>query len=240
MQLSSTTTPEACFAQFWSLLRAPKLEIWHQYQAGAEGPERQREALELLASVVWHLELAHRLEPWPKQTMEEFYSELLRKQADALTPWKTWVDHYNEVKVRRTAAQILIDYSLRQGADVGVYAVQNTLIADAAMRLDSIREVLRPISNKSSVVLLERPDLQSRLQSPPVPRIVDATAIVVAFRDAYLHAEISDKKKRPLAAFRRTLSGRYSLHDVGIACLRVWLELYKLCMRSIRDNAKAA
>ena len=140
------TTPEACFAQFWSLLRAPKLEIWRQYQAGTEGPGRQREALELLASVVWHLELAHRLEPWPKKTMEEFYSELLRKQADALTPWKTWVDHHNEVKVRRTAAQIFIDYSLRQGADVGVYAIQNTLIADAAMRLDSIRAVLRAIS----------------------------------------------------------------------------------------------
>ena len=235
MQLSSTTTPEACFAQFWSLLRAPKLEIWHQYQAGAEGPERQqREALELLASVVWHLELAHRLEPWPKQTMEEFRSELLRKQADALTPWKTWVDHYNEVKVRRTAAQILIDYSLRQGADVGVYAVQNTLIADAAMRLDSIREVLRPISNENSPVLMERCDLQKQLQNSTVPRIVNATAIVVAFRDSYLHAEIATSKrpsKKPpaLAEFRQTLSERYSLFDVGMACLRVWMELYRLC-----------
>jgi hypothetical protein len=134
MQLSSTTTPEACFARYWKLLRAPEPEIWREYQAAAEGPKRQqREALELLASVVWHLELAHRLEPWPKQTMEEFRSELLRKQADALTPWKTWVDHYNEVKVRRTAAQILIEYSLREGANVAVYAIQNTLIADAAM-----------------------------------------------------------------------------------------------------------
>jgi hypothetical protein len=66
--------------------------------------------------------------------------------------------------------------------------------------------------------------------------IVTATAIVVAFRDAYLHAEISDKQKRSLASFRQTLSGRYSLNDVGMAGLRVWLELYKLCMRSIRED----
>ena len=134
-----------------------------------------------------------------------------------------------------------MNYSLRESADVAAYAVQNTLIADAAMRLDSTREVLRTISNKPSLVLLDRRDLESRLQSSYVPRIVTATAIVVAFRDAYLHAEISDKQKRSLASFRRTLSGRYSLNDVGIACLRVWLELYKLGMRSIReDKAKTA
>src|SRR5262245_9212059 len=238
MQLSSTTTPDACFIQFWKLLSKPKPEIWREYRAAARGPKRQREALELLASVVWHLELAHSLATWPKQKMEEFYSELLDKQADALTPWKVWVDHYNKVKVMTppSATQILIDFSLRERADVAVYAVQNTLIADAAMRLDSAREVLRPISNKNSFVLMKRLPLERRLQSPPVPRIVKATAIVVAFRDSYLHAEISDKEKRSLALFRRTLSGRYSLNDVGIACLRVGWELSKLCMRSIRAS----
>jgi hypothetical protein len=223
-------TPEACFAQFWSLLRAPKLEIWRQYQAGTEGPGRQREALELLASVVWHLELAHRLEPWPKKTMEEFYSELLRKQADALTPWKTWVDHYNEVKVRRTAAQIFIDYFLRQGADVGVYAIQNTLIADAAMRLDSIRAVLRAISNNDPV-LMGRRALECQLKNVSAEGIVKDTAIVVAFRDSYLHAEVTTENKH-LADFRKTLRHQYSLFDVGMACLRVWRELYRLCINA--------
>jgi hypothetical protein len=233
MQLSSTTTPVACFARFWKLLRAPKPDIWRQHQAAAQGPERQREALELLASVVWHLELAHSLAPWPTQKMEEFYSKLLRNQTDALTPWKIWVDHYNEVKVTLTAAQTLIDYSLRERADVGVYAVQNTLIADAAMRLDSTREVLRTISNQNSLVLLKRPGLKRRLQRPPVSRIVNATAIVVAFRDSYLHAEVTTENK-PLADFRKTLGRQCSLYDVGMACLRVWLELYRLCMGSIR------
>ena len=118
MPLSSTTTPKACFARLWKLLSVPKSELWREYRAAAQGPERKREALELLASVVWHLELAHRLEPWPKKTMEEFYSELLREQADALTPWKVWVDHYNKVKVMTppSATQILIDFSLRERA----------------------------------------------------------------------------------------------------------------------------
>jgi hypothetical protein len=233
MQPSSTAKPEACFAQFWSLLRAPKLEIWRQHRAAAQGPERQREALELLASVVWHLELAHRLEAWPKQKMVDFYSELLDTKPDALTPWKIWVDHYNEVNVTKSAAQILIDYSLRQRADVGVYAVQNTLIADAAMRLDSTREALRNPSNQNSLVLLKRADLERRLKSLRVPRIVKDTAIVVAFRDSYLHAEIATKK-HALADFRQQLGGLYSLFDVGMACLRVWRELYRLCMGSIR------
>src|SRR5260370_10941680 len=122
---------------------------------------------------------------------------------------------------------------IRERANVSAYAVQNTLIADAAMRLDSTREVLRTISNQNSLVLMKRNKLQDRLQNSPVPRIVTATAIVVAFRDAYLHAEVS-KQEHFLSAFRQTLSRDYSLNDVGIACLRVWLELYKLCMRSIR------
>src|SRR5262249_34502090 len=180
MPLSSRITPQVCFARLWKLLSAPEPELWREYRAATRGPKRQREALELLASVVWHLEMANTLAPWPTQKMEEFYSELLCRQPDALTPWKIWVDHYNEAKVTRSAARILIDYSLRERADVGVYAVQNTLIADAAMRLDSIREVLRPISNEKSLVLLKRPGLQVRLQSDSVPRIVNATAIVVA------------------------------------------------------------
>jgi hypothetical protein len=233
MQLSSTTTPEACFARFWKLLRAPESGIWRQHRAAAQGPERQREALELLASIVWHLELAHSLSTWPTQKMAEFYSNLLGNQADAQTPWKVWVDHYSQVKVTPTPAQILIDYSLRERGDVGVYAVQNTLIADAAMRLDSTREVLRTISDQNSLVLLKRPGLERRLQTPPVPRIVNATAIVVAFRDSYLHAEVTTENQ-PLANFRRRLGRECSLYDVGMACLQVWLELYELCMGSIR------
>jgi len=65
MPLSSTTTPKACFARLWKLLSVPKPELWREYRAATQGPERQREALELLASVVWHLELAHSLAPWP-------------------------------------------------------------------------------------------------------------------------------------------------------------------------------
>jgi len=88
MPLSSTTTPKACFARLWKLLSVPKSELWREYRAAAQGPERQREALELLASVVWHLELAHSLAPWPTQKMEEFYWELLCRQPDALTHGK--------------------------------------------------------------------------------------------------------------------------------------------------------
>src|SRR6516162_8338297 len=234
------TTPKACFARFWKLLRASEANIWRQHRAAAHGPERQREALELLASVVWHLELAYSLAPWPRQKMQEFYSELLCRQPDALTPWKIWVDHYNEAKVTRSAARILIDYSLHERADVGVYAVQNTLIADAAMRLDSIREVLLPISNENSLVLMARSDLERRLQNRTAERIVKDTAIIVAFRDSYLHAEVATPKARwknppPLGEFRQKLSRRYGLFDVGMACIGVWMELYEVWRISIEQ-----
>jgi hypothetical protein len=124
-----------------------------------------------------------------------------------------------------------------------VYAVQNTLIADAAMRLDSIREVLLPISNEDSLVLMGRSDLERRLQKT-AERIVKDTAIIVAFRDSYLHAEVATPKARwknppPLAEFRRKLSRRYSLFDVGMACIRVWMELYEVCMSSIEQQIGA-
>jgi hypothetical protein len=126
-----------------------------------------------------------------------------------------------------------------------VYAVQNTLIADAAMRLDSIREVLLPISNENSLVLMGRSDLERRLQNRTAERIVKDTAIIVAFRDSYLHAEVATPKARwknppPLAEFRRKLSRRYSLFDVGMACIRVWMELYEVCMSSIEEADRRA
>jgi hypothetical protein len=59
---------------------------------------------------------------------------------------------------------------------------------------------------------------------------VKDTAVIVAFRDSYLHAEVVATPKArwknppPLAEFRRKLSRHYSLFDVGMACIRVWME----------------
>jgi hypothetical protein len=100
MPLSSTTTPKACFPRLWKLLSVPKPELWREYRAAAQGPKRQREALELLASVVWHLELAHSLAPWPTQKMEEFYSELLCRQPD-------WLEAQGWVSAARTRLRFL-------------------------------------------------------------------------------------------------------------------------------------
>ena len=44
----------------------------------------------------------------------------------------------------------------------------------------------------------------------------------------------------PLAEFRRKLSRRYSLFDVGMACIRVWMELYEVCMSSIEQADRRA
>src|SRR5262249_2472068 len=87
--------------------------------------------------------------------------------------------------------------------------------------------------------------LERRLQNPTAERIVKDTAIIVAFRDSYLHAEVATPKARwknppPLAEFRRKLSRRYSLFDVGMACIRVWMELYEVCMSSIEQADRRA
>ena len=36
------------------------------------------------------------------------------------------------------------------------------------------------------------------------------------------------------------LSHRYSLFDVGMACIRVWMELYEVCMSSIEQADRRA
>src|SRR5262249_22212191 len=114
---------------------------------------------------------------------------------------------------------------------------QNTLIADGAMRLDSIREVLLPISNENSLVLMGRSDLERQLQNRTAERIVKDRRIprlVFACRSSDAK---SSRWKNPLslAEFRRKLSRRYSLFDVGMACIRVWVELYEVCMSSIEQ-----
>jgi hypothetical protein len=113
-------------------------------------------------------------------------------------------------------------------------------------RLEAARLALPlPISNENSLVLMGRSDLERRLQNRTAERIVKDTAIIVAFRDSYLHAEVATPKARwknppPLAEFRRKLSRRYSLFDVGMACIRVWMELYEVCMSSIEQADRRA
>jgi hypothetical protein len=176
-----------CFRRLWKLLSAPPTELWRHHRAGATGAQRQREALELLASVLWHLDSATSLAKLPTETMENYYEQLCAG-TNALTPWKAWVDKLTRVTAESRSGELVITYSFNDAPDERrVYAIQNTLIADAAMRLDSAREVLRPICNSSSSVFMSRRQLEGRLpETPRLTKVIDATAIVVAFRDSYL------------------------------------------------------
>jgi hypothetical protein len=105
-------------------------------------------------------------------------------------------------------------------ASIGAKAMEGDGEAVFRHACKLFREVLLPISNENS--LMGRSDLERRLQNRTAERIVKDTAIIVAFRDSYLHAEVATPKARwknlpPLAEFRRKLSRRYSLFDVGMA-----------------------
>ena len=46
--------------------------------------------------------------------------------------------------------------------------------------------------------------------------------------------------RRPSISSASELSRRYSLFDVGMACIRVWMELYEVCMSSIEQADRRA
>src|SRR5216684_142359 len=105
-----TSSTNRCFAKLWGRLSRPSIDVWRSHRAGTKGTERQREALELLASILWHLETAASIAELPRQTMDAYYEELV-KAPDALTPWRRWIEQQTGVRSEAYNDQLLINYT---------------------------------------------------------------------------------------------------------------------------------
>jgi hypothetical protein len=212
----------------WALLAAVDRRLWRHYESKVDCENRRREALELLASVTWHLELAFKLGDLPDSTMIAYRESSLSK--DKLLPWGRWVEQRVGLVVSPASTALRLDYSFSSSPDPrSIYVLQATLIGDAVMRLVGIADILRGcVRDMSSEIFcntrLAWKDVESRLADQKVLPI----GLVVAFRDCYAHAERSPSanERYRLMRFRNTLHERFSLGAVAAASLIVWETLF--------------
>ncbi|MBI5317995.1 hypothetical protein [Bradyrhizobium sp.] len=233
--------------------------IWKSYKSGKDGLSQHRNAAELLASTLWHLELAHLLgrEVWPdgsqfpNETMDEYRRKHCEEQSKDL-PWYLWSRQQREptVKIDQVSSRLSIDYQFDSPIDHSfAYLLQSTLIADAALRLAAAREVLRALRNRPGSppinptspneldVLYADRELDNLAEQQPNDGLAFLVRVIIAFRDRYMHAEIADKEGTRFQKYRETMHLTLSLHDVYEACLVVWDVLFEACSEYIKTSA---
>src|SRR6266446_5804770 len=85
--LEKTAAAKDCFPRLWRLLSFPKSDVWFQNTSSAEGVSRLRNAVELLAPVLWHLELVSSLGELSDEITEAHRREMCESRGLPL-PWK--------------------------------------------------------------------------------------------------------------------------------------------------------
>ncbi len=155
-------------------------------------------------------------------------------------PWAIWREQREGLSVKFDEGQLQVKYRFRESPDDSLtYLIQSTLISDAAIRLQGIRDMLKTIcKGKPSLVLdksmrncLMTPQLTSRkfgnqdskascLAGGPSPFIAHGEIADPRYR------EKSDKKK--FINFRESTLYNYRLADIAEACLGVWKELVQI------------
>jgi hypothetical protein len=151
-------------------------------------------------------------------------------------PWKMWSQARRSLTATVHSNHLTIDFTFDGAPDSFLLErpLQSTLIADAVVRLEAVTDVLRPFAKQGEVIFLDRKTLAGELSKGNPSKMVSAVALIVAQRDRYMHGEIALGKNRHLSDFRATISATHSLRDIYIACLTVWIALYKACARAIR------
>lgn len=237
-----TIAGRACFTRLWKLLSFPNTDVWQQHTSSTTGVKRLRNALELLASILWRLELAAslaELAEFPDQTMEDWRRQIIDERGLPL-PWKLWSLERTGIVATVNENNLLIDFGFKGPPDSLLLRVlQNTLITDAVLRLAATREVLRAVGNYNSSLFFRNRRLQEELSNPSRSKIIRAVAIIVAMRDRYMHGEMSADKFW-LSAFREKMHRELTDIEIFSACFTLWIELYKVCARAIRRGQAIA
>jgi hypothetical protein len=88
-----------------------------------------------------------------------------------------------------------------------LYSLHSTLIGDAAMRLGGLLGILKKhYSDPNVAACATNGVIANNLDK----RDFEHVAMVIAFRDAYMHGEIPDDPQQRFAAFRQDFDDKYS------------------------------
>ena len=222
-------TPDTRLAELWAMLPDPFSESWREIDSSTLRGARLREGLEIFASVIWHLELASTLGP-----ISETKAITHRKQtraSEGTVAWGKWLAGRTTVASMMQPSALSINYAFSTPPNsVSLYALQATLVGDAAIRLGGLREIIWPLADTVPLdVFTPSRHLEALLVRIEEPKIL-SILLVIAFRDAYMHAEATSDTGKRLSEFRSRLHYDYSLHDIYEACISVWQQLYDSCV----------
>jgi hypothetical protein len=232
------TKPTYQSQELWKDLDSLPRKVWQDTPRGSGDPLPWREIAQLLCSAAWHFELAEKLQtPFSSKKM----TALLGKKAP--WPWGSWL------KCRQAFCDLPIeghpwvrprfaDSVSRKLVDRSIIFSQSTLLGDVALRLAGSWEILRdgkhrtpqktwgpfimdPMIVKSLDCLL---DTSGKIKCPTtIPPIMKQLLVVVAFRDSFMHGEISDKSNKRRKYRDLWISSKeYTPKVIGEACLGVW------------------
>ena len=219
--LSTQLTPQRQVELLWSELRSVDKSLWKILEPGTKRDGRRREGFELLISVAWHLELAAALGPLSTQKAVAYRVDSYA--VDELLPWGKWLEQRQSVDFSESTNSLQLAYRFSAAPDPRcAYVLQATMIGDAAMRIVSIADVLRDDVPSPRSALFTRGARNWEALEPQLTNTdIHMSALVIAFRDAYAHAEYSDdvESRHRLLTFRNSLHHNYGLADLFGACI---------------------
>lgn len=206
----------------WSRIPWPELLGEADIRTGLEKSQRRVEICEILSSVLWRLQIVEALGPLPHNPMDA--TRLSIQRSTGGVAWQLWGRVRPQVHVVESADAISV--TMRFGERVPAaarYLLQSSLVADAALRLAGAFPTLESLvgAQKASA----RSAAASWAENGEAATDLDAksTALVLAFRDGYMHSAVSDARQTgPLRHFRSGMWKKYSLSEVHQSCLSVW------------------
>jgi hypothetical protein len=218
------------FEALWSSIPDQESAVWMEHFPGVKGPRRKREVLELLCSVLWHLELASALGEFPRRTMLNYREQYV--EGAQTIPWASWARcrKGTQASLQNDILAILLLFS-HEPDNSFRYLLQSTLTADAALRLDATRKACKVVAHDPKSPLFANGlqisgwiDKSTLGFLPSTSPLQQQVTLIVAFRDSYMHSEVGDKGDA-IRAFREKMLARYTLGDIFDACVSIWPEL---------------
>ncbi len=213
---------EATIEDDWRRLRELNEDVWAHHGTGVSFRAKLREAVELMPSVLWHLELADAVGPIVTECAASFRKRKYKDESQRALPWQKWIRERQSISVDADDSALTITYGFKTGPDEALlYAIQATMLGDAAVRLDAIRQALIDAaeSERSGAAAELRKDSLFALDDTLEKRL----------------AEIEDGPPVDSKALKN-INERFSPYQIFEACLDVWDALYEALPRQVKSN----